>query len=157
MSKLPTSWSDEFLLGYGPMDDIHREFVELVHAMRIVGDEVFPALLDRFAVHAERHFGEEAAWMSAGDFPARDCHIEEHEKVMASVREVQQMVAVGNIEVGRRLAAALEEWFPGHVAYMDSALAQWMVKHSTGGVPLVFKRMKAFDSEPLRKSGGWLV
>lgn len=140
MSEQATPWSDEFLLGYGPMDDIHHEFVELVHAMQVVGDEVFPALLDRFAAHAGHHFAEEAAWMSAGNFPARDCHIEEHEKVMASVREVQQMVAAGNIEVGRRLAVALEEWFPGHATYMDSALAQWMVKRSTGGVPLVLKR-----------------
>ncbi len=140
MSDRPTPWSDEFLLGYGPMDETHEEFVSLVGAMQVVADEAFPALLDRFAEHAERHFAEEAAWMSSGDFPARDCHVEEHHKVMASVREVQQLVAAGNIEVGRRLAVALEEWFPGHAAYMDSALAQWMVKRSTGGVPLVLKR-----------------
>jgi hemerythrin len=133
-------WSDEFLLGYGPMDDIHREFVDLVHAMQVVADEAFPALLDRFAAHLQRHFDEEKAWMSADGFPARDCHVEEHDKVMASVREVQRMVAGGDIDVGRRLAAALEEWFPGHAAYMDSALAQWLVKRRAGGAPLVLRR-----------------
>lgn len=140
MSDQPATWSDEFLLGYGPMDDIHEEFVEIVHAMQVVADGALPALLARFAVHAERHFSEEAAWMNSGDFPARDCHIEEHDKVMASVREVQQLVQAGDIEVARRLARALEEWFPGHATYMDSALAQWMVKRSAGGVPIVLRR-----------------
>ncbi len=56
------------------------------------------------------------------------------------MREVQQMLAEGDTAVVRELAVALEEWFPGHATYMDSALAQWMVKRSTGGVPLVLKR-----------------
>jgi hemerythrin len=142
MSNGTSSWSDDFLLGYTPMDDTHREFVDLVHAMRVVSDEVFPALLDRFSAHAEKHFAEEAEWMAAEDFPARDCHIEEHDKVLCSLREVQKMLASGDFEVGRRFALALEEWFPGHAAYMDSALAQWMVKKQAGGVPLVLKRMK---------------
>lgn len=140
MSDQPTQWSDEYLLGFGPMDDTHKEFIDIVGAMRVVADEAFPALLDRFAEHAERHFAEEDAWMSADGFPARECHVEEHDKVMASVREVQQMVAAGNIGVGRQLALALEEWFPGHAAHMDSALAQWMVKRRTGGAPLVLRR-----------------
>jgi hypothetical protein len=38
------------------------------------------------------------------------------------------------------LADALADWFPGHADCLDSALAQWMVKRKTGGVPLVFKR-----------------
>ncbi|WP_234418962.1 bacteriohemerythrin [Parazoarcus communis] len=143
MSESPLIWSDELLLGYGPMDDIHEEFVDIVHAMQVVADEALPALLDRFAAHAEHHFSEEAAWMNSGDYPARDCHVDEHDKVMASVREVQQLVAAGDIDVARRLARALEEWFPGHATYMDSALAQWMVKRSSGGVPIVLRRKAA--------------
>lgn len=140
MSENPLTRNDEHLLGYGPMDDIHEEFVEIVHAMQVVADEALPALLERFAAHAEHHFGEEAAWMNLGEYPARDCHVEEHDKVMASVREVQRLVEAGDIDVARRLARALEEWFPGHATYMDSALAQWMVKRSAGGVPIVLRR-----------------
>jgi len=143
VSENRLAWNDEHLLGYGPMDDIHREFVEIVHAMQVVAGEALPALLERFVAHAERHFGEEAAWMSASDYPARDCHVEEHDRVMASVREVKELVAAGDIDVARRLARALEEWFPGHATYMDSALAQWMVKRSAGGVPIVLRRKAA--------------
>ena len=33
MSAEAFQWSDKFLLGYGPMDNVHREFVELVNAL----------------------------------------------------------------------------------------------------------------------------
>ena len=135
-------WEEDFLLGYGPMDDIHREFLELVRAVQVVPDAEVPAMLDRLAVHAEHHFAEEAAWMSTEGYPARDCHVDEHDRVMASVREVQKLVADGDVAVARRLARALEDWFPGHATYMDSALAQWMVKRSAGGAPVVLRRKK---------------
>ncbi|MBS0552175.1 MAG: hemerythrin, partial [Proteobacteria bacterium] len=50
--------------------------------------------------------------------------------------------AAGNVEVGRDLARALVDWFPGHADYMDSALANWMVKRAHDGSPLVLRRKK---------------
>ncbi|HRP22578.1 hemerythrin domain-containing protein [Thauera sp.] len=136
-------WDDRYLLGYNAMDDTHREFVSLVNALLTVDDAQLPAALDAFAAHAEDHFAQENSWMETDGFPARDCHVDEHDKVLASVREVQQLLAEGNVEVVRELAVALMEWFPGHADYMDSALALWMVKRSHGGAPLVFRRETA--------------
>lgn len=135
-------WDDHYLLGYAAMDDTHKEFVECVDAMLSASDEQLPAAFDAFIDHAERHFEQEKEWMSADGFPARDCHVEEHDKVMESVREVKQLVAEGNFEVGRDLARALMDWFPGHADYMDSALANWMVKRAHDGSPLVLRRKK---------------
>ncbi|HAY09270.1 MAG TPA: hemerythrin [Thauera sp.] len=128
------------------MDDTHREFVSLVDALLTVEDAQLAAALDAFAAHAEAHFEQENRWMDVDGFPARDCHVDEHAKVLASVREVQQLLAEGKVEVVRELAVALKDWFPGHADYMDSALALWMVKRSHGGAPLVFRRESAKSS-----------
>ncbi len=133
-------WSDRYLLGYNPIDDTHREFVDCVDALLRASDDQVAAALEAFARHAEAHFAQEDGWMTEGEFPARDCHIDEHAKVMASVREVQELVAQGNHEIARELAHALIDWFPGHADYMDSALAAWLVKRSHNGRPLVFRR-----------------
>ncbi|RTL47698.1 MAG: hemerythrin [Rhodocyclaceae bacterium] len=137
-------WTDAYALGYQPMDDTHREFVETVNAMLTCPDDGFQSALDAFATHAERHFEEEKAWMDKTEFPAKECHIDEHNAVLKSVREVQQMFAAGatprSLEIGRGLAAELVRWFPGHADYLDSALAQWMGKRAYGGVPVVFRR-----------------
>lgn len=133
-------WSDSFLLGYGPIDMVHQEFVSIVHAMQTCPDaELFTHLKD-LARHAEEHFSQENQWMKSTDFPAMECHANEHSAVQKSVAEVIPLVAQGDVAVGRRLADALADWFPGHADYLDSALAQWLVKRQTGGVPIVLKR-----------------
>ena len=138
---VPTGeWHDGLLLGYRPMDDTHQEFVALVTRLRTAPDDELPAVLDDFLAHIGRHFGEEEQWMSLDGYPAGDCHVEEHAAVMRSVLEVRDLVATGQRKVCRELAGALEEWFPLHAAYMDSALAKWMVKRSTGGSPVVLRR-----------------
>lgn len=136
-------WTDRYLLGYTAMDDTHREFVTLVDTLLTAPDAGLAQALDAFAAHAVAHFEQEDGWMRGTDFPAADCHIDEHAKVLASVREVQQELAAGNVVLVRELAQALMDWFPGHADYMDSALALWMVKRSHGGAPLVFRRDSA--------------
>ncbi|PVX75653.1 bacteriohemerythrin [Paraburkholderia unamae] len=133
-------WTDAYLLGYQPMDATHHEFVECVDALLSANDALAPAALDALIDHARRHFGEERDWMEASRFPARECHIEEHDKVMASVLEVRALVAQGDCTYVRPLARELARWFPGHADQMDSALAQWMVRKRLGGAPVVLRR-----------------
>jgi len=133
-------WDDRYLLGHPVMDDTHREFVELVDALLRVGDDGLGEALSAFAQHAKAHFDQENRWMELEGFPARECHVDEHNKVLASVCEVQQELAEGNTQLVRQLATALMDWFPAHADYMDSALATWLVKRSHGGRPLVFRR-----------------
>jgi hemerythrin len=136
----PFPWTDQFLLGYPPMDLTHREFVDIVNAILAAPDAEVGPLLERFTRHAEKHFEEEREWMASTDFPAKDCHVDEHNAVMKSVREVAGVVAGGDVDEGRRLATELARWFPGHADYMDASLAQWMAKRRMGGVPVVLRR-----------------
>ena len=140
-------WSDIFKLGFAPMDETHEEFVEIVNAMLHCPDADLLMQLQRFELHAKEHFDEQLKWMRETGFPSTDCHADEHAAVMRSVEEVLTILRNGgDFGVARRLAQALADWFPGHADYLDSALAQWMVKKKTNGVPLVFRRKESFDS-----------
>lgn len=133
-------WTDDYLLGYPPLDDTHREFVDVVRALIAAPDDRVADCLAAFARHAESHFGKERAWMAETEFPAAECHNDEHEAVLKSVREVQAIVAAGDVSPARSLAQALVDWFPGHADYLDSALAAWISKQRFGGKPVVLKR-----------------
>lgn len=134
-------WSDAYKLGYDPMDETHAEFVGIVDAMLAAPDSEFPAQLERFLAHAVEHFDMEHKWMTATAFPATDCHVDEHEAVLKSVREVQAHLASGGaVAPCRPLAAELVRWFPGHADYMDASLAQWIVNQRMGGKPVVVRR-----------------
>lgn len=133
-------WDDSYLLGYPPMDATHRDFVAALDALLASDDAQLAARLEAFQRHANAHFGEENEWMQATGFPPRQCHIEEHAAVMKSVGWVLDAVRQGDVAEGRRLAAALADWFPGHAFHLDSALAHWMVKRAYGGKPVVLRR-----------------
>ncbi|WP_075790794.1 bacteriohemerythrin [Massilia putida] len=142
------TWTDQFLLGYDQMDATHREFVDLVAALLAAPDVELAHRLDAFAEHAERHFDEEREWMVSTGFPATQCHIDEHAAVLASVREVRALLAGGGpADTCRALARELARWFPGHADYMDAALAQWMAKRRSGGIPVVLRRGSAVPAE----------
>lgn len=134
------AWTDAYVMGYGPMDEAHQEFVETVDALMRAPDEEVAARLEDFARHAREHFGAEDEWMQKTEFPARECHMNEHAAVMHSVEEVQKLVAEGNYEIGRDLARELARWFPGHTDYLDSALSHWMCKQTLGGKPVIIRR-----------------
>ena len=142
-TQTPFVWTDAYALGFSQMDDTHHEFIECVDALLNAADADFAKALDAFAEHAEKHFDQEAVWMKTTDFPATDCHIDEHNAVLKSVHELQAMLAnnvENSIRIGHSLAEELVRWFPGHADYMDSALAQWMVKKQFGGAPVVIRR-----------------
>ncbi|MNL49069.1 cation-binding hemerythrin HHE family protein [compost metagenome] len=124
-------------LGYTPMDDIHEEFDELLAQASTSGDSDLAERLCALHAHLQNHFSQENHWMAETDFPARECHIAEHEAVLASVEQVMVKIEEGNLDIGRSLVQALASWFPMHAIHLDSALAQWMCKRRTGGIPIV--------------------
>jgi hemerythrin len=133
-------WSDALLLGHGPMDRTHREFVAVVQAMTTCDAAALPDALRAFIVHAQVHFGDEDRDMVESRFPAADCHADEHAAVLRSAHDVLALVEAGDVAIGRAFAAELVRWFPSHVAHLDSALAHWLVKRRHGGAPVVLRR-----------------
>lgn len=134
------TWSDAFLVGYGPIDEVHREFVTLVNAMLTCPSADMLENLRAFARHAESHFAEELKMMEKSQFPATQCHADEHAAVAKSVGEVLQLVEAGRADIGLELAKELARWFPAHADYMDASLAHWLVKQQYGGAPVVLRR-----------------
>lgn len=135
-------WTDERLLGFTPMDEVHREFFHVTAALLSCSQESALEAIAYFEDHARRHFDQEDQWMVETDFPARDCHIHEHASVLASTIDVRRAIAEG--QGGAALAADFAQhllaWFPGHADYLDSALAAWMCKRRWGGRPVVLRR-----------------
>ena len=137
-------WSDAYLIGFGPMDDTHREFVKFVQAMRGSPDGALLHALLAVRSHCEAHFGQEQQWMDSTGMPGRECHADEHTAVMRSLDEVLALLrgqpGSRHDAIARSLADELARWFPGHADHMDSALSHWMSGKRFGGKPVVLRR-----------------
>ena len=106
-------------LGLGEMDATHHEFVERVRALIKADDAHVAQALAALAEHLRSHFEEEREWMASTAFPSAVCHLEEHDAVLRSVKDVQSLVAAGELPVARALAFELTRWFPQHTDAMD--------------------------------------
>lgn len=144
------AWSDALLLGHGAMDAAHREFVDLVAALSQAQEQSLPALFDAFIVHVEEHFAAEERLMLQSAFPAMHCHRDEHAAVLATVHTARDKLAHGDPTLCRKIVPELARWFPAHVDYLDSALAQWLCKRRHGAVPLVLRRDRRSANLPDR-------
>ncbi len=133
-------WGDEYLLGYGPIDAVHEEFVDLLGRLQGADDVALPTQLELFAKHLKRHFDTENRLMVENEFPPRQCHIDEHAAVLQSVHAVQVLLSQGDVTICRELVAQLADWFPKHADQLDSALSHWMTKKRLGGKPVVIRR-----------------
>ncbi|MCB5362656.1 hemerythrin domain-containing protein [Pusillimonas sp. CC-YST705] len=142
-------WTDSYLVGYPAMDDTHREFVDHLDALFKATDADMPQRLQEMIDHSEHHFSQENRWMEETEFPARECHINEHAAVLTSMREVLAYLndQAGDPNEARRLAIELSRWFPSHTDYLDASLAQWVSKKKMGGVPIVVRRGVSHNEE----------
>jgi hemerythrin-like metal-binding protein len=136
-------WTDDFLLGFGPMDETHQEFVTCIAAIQNAEPKDCLGLMDQLLEHAVAHFKQEDDWMIATEFPPRTCHMDEHAAVLASIRGVRELARQGAPEKCLHLANELARWFPSHTDHLDSALSHWMCKIKYDAKPLVFKRSVA--------------
>lgn len=121
-------WSEALELGVSSMDDIHREFVNLLQVLVAAGDDAFLPRLDAFHRHCQEHFDQESLWMKGSDFPPIHCHEDEHDKVLAILTDVRQRVAEGDLALGRTLARELTPWFEHHASTMDTILAAYLLQ-----------------------------
>jgi hemerythrin len=142
----PASWHDDLQLGYGSIDRIHEEFVDLVDALIAAPDGGVAAALASVHVHSREHFASEEQWMQENDFPARDCHAKEHAAVLQSMEGVARRVAGADFEAGRHLARALADWFPGHAELPGFSAGALDVQEAPG--------RQAGGAAPLRRRAG---
>ncbi len=148
-NNISFGWTDAYLVGFPAMDDTHREFVDHLDALFKATDANIVQRLKELIAHSEHHFSQENGWMEQTEFPARECHINEHAAVLGSMREVLAYLTDenGDPTEARRLAIELSRWFGSHTDYLDASLAQWVSKKKLGGVPIVVRRGVVHNEE----------
>lgn len=129
MEQNSWGWSERLSLSYEPMDDTHKEFVELCAVLSEDNPATFLARLDALIVHSIAHFEQENQWMAETAFPPAGCHRQEHEAVLEVMQEVRRRVELGEADLATRLAEELPLWFEHHVDTMDNMLARFMASN----------------------------
>jgi len=117
---------DRILVGFKPIDDLHKEFESILAALNDPAEADYGAHLLALHEHLLRHCETEESYMLQEDYPHYARHKRAHEHLLDSVSEVRRKFDAGDVDAVRKYAADLMSWFAIHASTEDSELAAFL-------------------------------
>jgi hemerythrin len=134
MSEDSVTWDNSFSVGFGPIDDQHKELVKMTNELFqaceqgvIAADMAFLQTMKRALNYAETHFADEEGYMLKANYPYLDEQKDQHEDFVAEVQKSIEEFEAGNIEPVF-LARFLKKWLLNHIAVYDKKYAPYLAK-----------------------------
>lgn len=120
------TWSDTLTLGYPPMDDLHKQFVDRLADVDACANAELPGVWSALIDCTQRLFERENNWMVTTHFSSAQNHTMQHKVVLNVMREGLAQARAGQAAEVRKMAAELASWFAKHIQSLDAALALHM-------------------------------
>ena len=115
------------LTGPQTIDDWHHALMQLASQLDHCHDFEVPGIYRTLLAVLEQTFGQEQRLMEEFQFPAIQCHLEQHARVLAALHYLHPSVMEGDYASARRAGGKLlPEWFQLHMATQDAALGVWV-------------------------------
>jgi len=116
----------DITVGHEVVDAEHAVQVQLVEALRSAlqsgsGRDEAEVILDRLLVFSDMHFGSEELLMRFHSYPRYGLHVEEHRRLLDSLRALHARLNQGEGPV--ELVEELHRWLVGHITGMDRDFA----------------------------------
>lgn len=118
------------LVGFKPIDDLHREFESILDALNDPAEADYGAHLLALHEHLLRHCATEESFMLQENYTHYARHKRAHEHLLDSISDVRRRLDAGDIESVRRYAADLMSWFAIHAESEDAELAAFLKGHA---------------------------
>lgn len=125
------SWRDEYRVGVEQIDTEHRflfalinEFHDSYQGGRSKRDLL--QVLQRLVAYAEQHFQNEEALMAASEYPRLEGHHGLHEKLVASIFELNESLSTHEGSVNAATLRFLKNWLLDHIIVEDMAFGDFL-------------------------------
>lgn len=130
-------WREQMELGYKPLDDEHKEFVEVVQKSveaANVGDfATMEWVFEKAYDYARDHFSHEEEIMERIGFPDLENHMKSHQVFIKNIAELRGQYEVSASEHEKRQLAMktadfLSVWLIGHILSRDKVYKPYLVR-----------------------------
>jgi len=128
------SWSSEYSVGIGGIDDQHKKLVSILNALLVsLNEDTDPkhisGLLKELADYSIYHFDNEERYMKEFDYPLYAEHHKEHEdfkaKIMIFIDQYEKQEAMLTVD----LLEFVWNWLKGHIAGTDKKYSAFFREH----------------------------
>jgi hemerythrin len=117
---------DRILVGFKPIDDLHREFEAILAALNDPAEADYGAHLLALHEHLLRHCATEEQFMLQENYSHYARHKRAHEHLLDSVSDMRRKLDAGDVAAVRRYSADLMNWFAIHASSEDAELAAFL-------------------------------
>lgn len=108
------------------LTESHQLLRQQVHQLRSCRDHEVGSTYGRLLEWVEQVFGTEQHLMEKHEFPAAQCHLEQHARVLCAMHKAHVAVMRGDHALGRHVGVTLlSGWFELHNATLDAAVSLW--------------------------------
>ena len=113
------------VLGVEMMDQDHRRIEKMFEAASHAPDEDLPVLCRDIAKELAAHFAREEDFLRERQFPGLNCHLAQHNVLLAEMAHGEPPKAAGG-ELRRRMLFVMPQLVLSHVTTMDRMAAAFL-------------------------------
>ncbi len=117
---------DQILVGFKPIDDLHREFQAIVDVLEDPAEADYAEILLALHQHLLRHCDAEEQFMLQENYPQYARHRAAHQQLLEGVSEARRRADAGDLDAVHRYATELGPWFVDHAGSEDCELARFL-------------------------------
>lgn len=121
----------KILVGFKPIDDLHREFEAILEALNDPAEADYGAHLLALHEHLLRHCETEEKFMLQENYSHYERHRRAHEHLLDSVSDVRRKFDAGDIAAVQRYSSDLMNWFAIHASTEDTELVAFLKGQAT--------------------------
>ncbi len=116
----------DILVGFKPIDDLHREFQAILDALNDPAEADFGEDLLALHEHLLRHCATEERFMLQENYPHYERHKRAHGHLLESVAEARRRFDANDFDGVHRFSTELMSWFAIHAQSEDAELAGFL-------------------------------
>ncbi|HQR21218.1 MAG TPA: hemerythrin family protein [Burkholderiaceae bacterium] len=121
----------KILVGFKPIDDLHREFEAILEALNDPAEADYGAHLLALHEHLLRHCETEEKFMLQENYSHYERHRRAHEHLLDSVSDVRRKFDAGDVAAVQRYSSDLMNWFAIHASTEDTELVAFLKGQAT--------------------------
>ncbi len=116
-------WTDEFKVDDGPIDDQHRQLVEIVNKFdeanrRGKGSRIMSEILNELMGYTQEHFVYEEGVLKEASYPQLKQHQSQHRQLIQKLERLQFEYSSGK-RVTAEMKEFLKYWLTSHILKDD--------------------------------------
>lgn len=127
------AWNDIYAVNVEKIDEQHRQIFELINdlqrsMMLDYGEAILEGVYVRLIDYTKSHFATEEKLMLNHGYPEAKTHIQEHEHLIAKVKELDRQRSTGTEQLSVRTLTFLFDWLSHHIMITDKKFGAFLNK-----------------------------